>query len=231
MSRPNHIKETRFEYLKRTIAEPNPTNACLIWPFSKNSDGYGLLAWRPQPGLVQNVKAYRLAYYLKNGSWPLPLGRHICKGGGDPACYNPNHIVPGTDQQNMADKVANDRCWHPQGEANPFTTITAEIVTQLRLDSATMRQVDLVRKYGFSRTHVKRILSGKNWGHVPMPPETRQRYNSPTGTDHGGCKLTENDVRQIRTSELQHTELGALYGVSAKTIEGIRAKRKWKHIA
>lgn len=47
------------------------------------------------------------------------------------------------------------------------------------------------------------------------------------GADHHKCRLTENEVYEIRAATSGIRRLGAKYGVSRSTIEAIRARRNW----
>ena len=51
--------------------------------------------------------------------------------------------------------------------------------------------------------------------------------NSTRGIRNPACKLTEDQVREIRASDKDPTELGRLYGVSKWTIYEIRSGRSW----
>lgn len=47
----------------------------------------------------------------------------------------------------------------------------------------------------------------------------------------GDCKLTEDDVREIRSSGLTVSELALYYRVTRGTIFRIRSHRAWKHVS
>lgn len=51
--------------------------------------------------------------------------------------------------------------------------------------------------------------------------------NSTRGTKHSDCKLTEDQVREIRKSFLPGGHLGRQYGVSKNTIYDILSRRSW----
>ncbi len=46
-----------------------------------------------------------------------------------------------------------------------------------------------------------------------------------------GARLTEDQVRSIRLSELTDAELAATFDVSVWTIRDVRDRRNWKHVA
>jgi hypothetical protein len=232
MSRPKHITETRFEFLKRSATEHEASDtrhACLIWPFAI-SDGYGVIAWPRWPDLPQakvTERVHRIAYLLHNGALPEPHGLHTCD---DTLCYNWRHVYAGGDVENAADRVARGLARGPKGESNAAAKLNTELVLQMRKESATMSQVDLVAKYRVGRYTVRRVLTGELWTHVPMPPETRQCYKDAYGVNDGSKKLTPDDVRVIRASALTHRELSAVYRVSRLTIGRIIRRERWKHV-
>lgn len=232
MSRPKHIKETRFEFLKRSAEEHEASDtreACLIWPFGK-VEGYGILQWNPIPEYPRvrvPERAHRVAYFLHYGELPNPCGLHTCD---DVSCYNWRHIYPGDDMRNAADRVARGLAHGPRGEDNPSSKLTPELVLQMRRESAYTPQKELCEKYKMSRHGVRRVLTGKLWKHVEMPPETRHHYKDAFGINDGSKKLTEDDVRHIRTSNLSIKELSALYRVSRITIGRIVRRVRWTHV-
>ena len=58
----------------------------------------------------------------------------------------------------------------------------------------------------------------------------RHVYGVSKGAAHGGAKLTENDVLEIRASSDTGVSLASRYGVSPTQISDIRNRRSWKHI-
>lgn len=54
---------------------------------------------------------------------------------------------------------------------------------------------------------------------------------APIGEKAGLARLTEEQVRAIRLDMRSNSALGRTYGVHRKTIEYIRIRRTWKHLA
>lgn len=217
MSRPKHIKETAFEFLARTISEHN-SDRCLIWPFYCDPrHGYGIL----NTPFTKNVqKAHRVAYLLTYGEWPEPLGRHMCN---NPPCYNPRHIVPGTDADNAADCVRAGRHYgFPRGAANPATKVNAELAALIQQKCLTLSRKAAAKQLGISHTTVLRVLRGAHMTAVQPRPH---------GEKHKSAKLTESDVIAIRGSEERVTDLARRYCVSDGAITGIKSGAKWKHLS
>lgn len=62
----------------------------------------------------------------------------------------------------------------------------------------------------------------------------KHRGNAPRGIKHGGAKLTEAQVLEIKqryqSGETSHTKLATLYGVTRGPITAILNGKTWKHI-
>lgn len=234
--RPKHIKETRQQFIERTVRENLNPEQCWIWQFGQ-AGGYGIFAYAPNPetpSLKRCEKAQRFAYFLRYGDWPMPLGRHMCPGGGTSLCFNPSHIIAGTDAENAADRDAAGRLVTCVGSANASAKLNEELVLQMRLDSQFMSQRKLAVKYGIERASVHRILRGESWAHVDVPPETRVQHpemSARLGEDNGGGgKLTTVDIVAICASTDKTADLARRYGVSNRMIWIVRTRRAWKHV-
>lgn len=60
--------------------------------------------------------------------------------------------------------------------------------------------------------------------------DTRGRLGERRGEANGNARLNEQQVREIRAAAASRG-LAAVYGVSPVTIQAIRARRIWKHVA
>lgn len=105
--------------------------------------------------------AHRVAYELAKG--PIPEGaeiRHTCD---NRACINPDHLVPGTRQDNVDDCTRQLR--HIWGERSPHSKLTAEQVYEIR-DSAEPRK-ELAARFGVRVQTVRGIQIRKKWKNLP----------------------------------------------------------------
>lgn len=84
----------------------NKTESCWLWTGGVfKSGGYG--AFRAE---TSTVRAHRWLYERSIG--PIPPGYYLCHTCDTPRCVNPDHLIPGTQQDNM------DDCWS-KGRARP----------------------------------------------------------------------------------------------------------------
>jgi len=96
MARPKSDPIKRF--FSKIVKQPN---GC--WEFSiQDRDGYGLFQLNGK-----QWRAHRFMMHITEGlSVDKPIVMHTCD---NPACVNPNHLVNGTNQDNMTDKVLKGR--------------------------------------------------------------------------------------------------------------------------
>ena len=57
-----------------------------------------------------------------------------------------------------------------------------------------------------------------------------KHYNNRFGVNHPQAKLNEDAVRDIRSSKLSLSKMGAKYGVCIQTISRVRLNMIWKHV-
>lgn len=132
--------------------EKQPGDGCLIWTGAKNGDGYGLI------GVSATSKlAHRVAYELLIG----PLGNQVaCHKCDTPACVRPDHVFPGTQQDNVADCAAKGRARNRHGRLTDDQR--AEI--QRLAVAGGLKQDEIGARVGVTQTSVSRVLRGQRVG-------------------------------------------------------------------
>ena len=136
--------------IDRFMSKTERRDQCLEWTGATNSDGYGYFKidgkdWR----------STRWIFQFDHGYLP-PVVMHTCD---NPACVELRHLIPGTQADNMADKMAKDRHrWH-----NPPRKLSEVDVRLIRsyADRGDHAQVELARMYGVSQSHISRIVNNK----------------------------------------------------------------------
>ena len=96
---------------------------CLLWRGTTNKvTKYGVLSIAA--GISRG--AHTVAFFLEHGRWPERL-RHTCD---NTLCCNPAHLIEGSQQDNMDDKVARGREAH--GESHGMTKVSSADVMEIR---------------------------------------------------------------------------------------------------
>jgi hypothetical protein len=137
-------------------------DACWPWIGFRDDAGYGMFR-----SSHRKYRAHRVAWEFANGQ-PVPDGllvRHLCVGGGNPWCCNPEHLAVGTVQDNSDDMVRASR--HVYGERQISAKLKEWQVRTIRNRAASGEtQTALAREFGVAHATVSRIVRRVAWGHV-----------------------------------------------------------------
>ncbi len=163
-------------------------NTCWIWLGSFFPDGYGQFYVRKDEGnpRTRNRPAHIVAWELTNG--PVPDGKIILHDCDNPPCVRPDHLICGTQADNVRDAADKDRIAH--GSRNGNSRLDEHKVKKIReLHAAGLNTVDLERKFKVARTTISSIVRGKIWARVGGPvrdtidhPLPRRRVLTPEQT-------------------------------------------------
>ena len=126
--------------------------------------GYAQVRWE---GIQQYM--HRLAYCKSKGITLQDMHglivRHTCD---NPRCINPEHLVLGTQLDNIRDRTERNR--QAKGEQQGLSKLTAAQVLDIREryvpKSKDSNQRALAKLYGVTHTTIGRIVRGEYWKHV-----------------------------------------------------------------
>jgi hypothetical protein len=122
-------------------------NGCWVWRHSK-SGGYGNVMWK---GSCQRVSR---TYWLVSGR-TIPEGLGLLHGQScSKACYNPEHLHPGDQRENMLDT-------HRDGTMKA-AKLTPKQVLEIRARTD-KNQRELAAEYGISFQTISEIVTRKIW--------------------------------------------------------------------
>ena len=145
----------------RPITYKEDENGC--WICTSHVEGY-----QGYPLLKRNKKRYtahRWVYMQEHDishlSYDIKI-RHTCD---TPMCVNPNHLLAGSAQDNMNDKVKRNRQRNSCGIDNPYSKLTNKQVLEIRCDN-TKTQRELGKLYNVSQSLISLIKLKKHWKHL-----------------------------------------------------------------
>ena len=157
-------------------ANVEKTDRCWWWRGPTNGPGgYGQVRVGRR-----RLPAHRLAYQLYY-KVELPAGLFACHHCDHRQCVNPEHIYPGTAQDNARDAMQRGQIasgerhgshTHPEsrsyGERNGAAKLTVDMVRALRLllQKGDLTQVEIASRFGVDSTTVRRIKRGSAWVQV-----------------------------------------------------------------
>jgi hypothetical protein len=126
-------------------------NGCWVWKGYKDNYGYGRIRHKGRM-----IRLHRLYWILSGQDIPEDLVMRHGQGCSK-ACYNPEHLTPGTQSENGLDM-------HRDGTMT-FAKLTAEQVLKIRATDNKTR-AELAKEYDVAHTTISRIILRKAWSHI-----------------------------------------------------------------
>jgi hypothetical protein len=168
--------------------EKHPGDACWIWKGKRDHAGYGRFYVGNRFGVKDTTAAHRVAYWLEYGIEIRPDqdGRHTCDNGPG-GCVRPDHVLPGTRQDNANDRMERGRTLKgrkvrpeiiQRGEQHGRHKLQeSDVLRVYQMWGAGETQGVIASLLGVSRTCISLIVTGHNWSHLfhRCPRGPRQR--------------------------------------------------------
>lgn len=92
--------------------------------------------------------------------------RHTCD---NPRCINPDHLIPGTQIDNIADRVLRGRSATLRGESNPKSALTnadVEYIRRVYVKNKRGLRASLAEKFNVSPATISDIISNRSWNNA-----------------------------------------------------------------
>jgi hypothetical protein len=86
---------------------------------------------------------------------------HSCD---NPPCVNPAHLRPGTNDDNVRDKLSRER--QARGETGGMAKLTTAAVREIKAALPTATNAALAAAYGVAPMTIHAIRIGRTWRHV-----------------------------------------------------------------
>jgi len=166
---------------------------------------------------------------------PIPAGLNVLHHCDNPPCTNLYHIYLGTHKQNTTDAKKRKRLAVGEQRSHLREQDIADIHL-LYQQGAKLRE--LAEQFQLDGTSIGAIVHGKTWQHIERPFSEEQVLtfvyaHRQRGASHSRAKLTEEQVRSIRTMRTQGISARALaqqFQVSLTQIKDILRRKSWKHL-
>ncbi len=137
---------------------------CWEWVGGKKN-GYGAFdsgSFQMKARLSGKRGAHQVSYEAYKGKIPEGLVvRHTCD---NPCCINPDHLILGTQADNVADREARGRRKDINGEKIGTSKLTAAQVLEIR--ASNLSYAELAKIFNVDKSNIAAIKTGKSWKHL-----------------------------------------------------------------
>lgn len=138
------------------------TDECLLWPYAKSDQGYGITHYRGERRYVHHAVLLAVGRELPSKGNQT---RHLC---GNRACCNVRHLQNGTPAENRADQALHGTEY--RGERHHRARLTENDVRAIRrtyrCENRSSNVAELAALYGVTRQSILRVVTRESWRHV-----------------------------------------------------------------
>lgn len=127
-----------------------------MWTAAKDGKGYGILNVEGR-----TRRAHREVMKAEGHDIEGKVVRHRCD---NPSCVRPDHLILGTQKDNVEDCVRRKRRADKKGSKNGFSKLTEDQVRTIKKDPRV--QTVIAADYGVGQSTIAAIKSGQNWSHI-----------------------------------------------------------------
>jgi hypothetical protein len=193
----------------------NDLEACWYW-HGPNNGRYGCFSHNGK-----NWLAHRASYTLFKGEIPKGLVvRHTCH---ITKCVNPDHLLAGTQQENIDDNVALGR--HARGSRGGNANTTEEKVLEAkRMLAAGYSSAEAAEELDMSHYTVQHLRKGE-WKHVQIDGDMRWR-----NTDLTDQQASEILWLALNCPQLRLRQIAERYGVIVGVVKQIKYRKNFKRV-
>lgn len=196
----------------------------------RHKSGYLYLMLRVN-GIDRTVGVHTLLLLTFKG---LPKKGQVCRHlDGNPNNNSLTNIKWGTSKQNRADALKHGTAWLG-GNNQPRALNNSYIKRFIKLRKKGLRLKDIAKKWGIA--FVTLFHYKKKWikqGALKQDPKPTFKINQ--GSKHGMSKLTEQDVRDMRTmyatGDYYIKDIAKHYKMNGGQVGEIIKRRSWKHVS
>jgi hypothetical protein len=158
---------SREKNVARFLKYVNKTPTCWLWTGTFYTH-LGKVTYGQSWLDGHRTSAHRVSYMLFVG--PIPDGLDILHNCDVKACVNPEHIRPGTHQENIAEAFAKLPPGYFACENNGNARLNWDDIHAIRASRAAgSTQAAIAREYGVTESHISQILVGKKWPESKCP--------------------------------------------------------------
>ena len=156
----SYPKDIYDEYVRQRLkSKIEIKNGCWEWCGCITKLGYGHTSYRSK-----TLPAHRISYMVFHGD--IPPGINVCHKCHNRRCINPDHLILGTQSENMKSCFLESRKSH-KGENHPGAKLEEKDIHDIfYLSKSGMTQTKIAERYGVYQGTISAILKRRLWSHI-----------------------------------------------------------------
>jgi HNH endonuclease len=205
-------------FSKRFVVDD--VSGCWNWTGTSTNDGYGLIAGvlngKRYVKAGQKMLAHRVSWLMFRGEIPEGDGYHgtiVMHKCDNPRCVNPDHLMLGTQADNVKDMIVKGRKvageYQKRKGVEHFRSAFKDQADIDYICSIKGRTKELAEKYGVTLSTIKRIRRRNGFSDAPSQKFAKK-------------SLSPEAIAHIRSTPSGTRGLGKLYGIGKTAIANIR---------
>ncbi len=140
----------------RFWSKVNKTDDCWNWTGAKDSGGYGVCTVNGK-----NHNTHRLSWEWANRK-KVPQGQVLLHSCDTASCVNPSHLTPGSQKNNVEDRVNKDRS--AKGKRNGRARLTDKDIKKIKkLRAKGLTETAIAVLFGVGRSTISNVLHNRTW--------------------------------------------------------------------
>lgn len=233
-------EKSRIQFTDREVRrfrsytdKPNGEPGCWEWMGPKDPKGYGSF-YVTRDSESFTLLAHRAAFIIAAG--PIPEGKLILHHCDNRAYINPQHLFPGSAQENMADMISKGR-----GNRQKLTVGQVKVIRVLGQEGR-LSYREIATMFDVSEAAIATILERRSWAWLkedfPIKEEQRTSPKSKRSSPiyraiHSwkNAKLDPDKIKEIfrlyKTGDYSRKQLAQMFGVSTTNVCDILKRKIW----
>ena len=204
--------------------EKRGEDECWLWHGNIDHEGYGNLGVSFPKNT--SIKAHRLSYYLHYGE--IDSKKVIMHKCDFPQCTNPNHLIMGTQKENVDDCITKGRRALQDKENNNRRILNEEKVINIKrlYETGNYTYKFLADMFGVSESAINYVINNKSWqgiGGEVNRPENKMKSN-----------LSLNEIIEIKkmlcSKDYTQREISDILNIDKYVIKYIANNKKLNDI-
>ncbi len=202
------------------------TPSCWLWVGYKSPKGYGIIGGSREKGAT---RAHRHIYEVFKGKIPEGLViRHTCD---TPACVNPEHLIVGTQADNVKDCQTRGRVVFGERHHNSKLSNWHAWIIKYLILSGKASLKELAEESGVTVACLSSMAKEKTWKEIPFTGSRKRLKINKGNISHRINATVAKEIKEaLRSGGKSQYKIAKEFGVSQAEVSNINTGKAWSKV-